>query len=83
MSPSTLVISAPLSFQQILVEMSTLDSAAHSRKADLPMSEDALGVFPFFSSSTHHAGSTQFLSICTMDDQPLRALSQDSQEAVL
>ena len=32
--------------------MTTLDSAAHSRKATRAVLKDALGVFPFFSSST-------------------------------
>ena len=41
--------------------MATLDSAEQVGKAARAVPEDALGVFRFFSSSTH-AGSTQFLS---------------------
>jgi hypothetical protein len=37
--------------------MKTLDSAEKRHEAGLPMSEDALGIFPVFSSSISHAGS--------------------------
>ena len=64
--------------------MTTLDSAARSRKAARAVLEDALGVFPSFSSSTCiMLAEPNSYRRGAVDDQPLRALSQDFQEAVL
>ena len=64
--------------------MTTLDSAAHSRKATPAVPEDALGAFPSFSSSTYTIRAKP--NSCrrgAVDEQPLRALSQDFKEDVL
>lgn len=64
--------------------MTTLDSAAHSRKAARAVLEDALGFFPSFSSSAYiMLAEPNSYRRGTVDDQPLQALSQDFKEPVL
>ena len=64
--------------------MTTLDSAAHNSKATPAVPENALGAFPFFSSSTYiMRAKRNSYRRGAVDDQPLRALSQDFKETVL